>query len=49
MDDFVDFSKSLAEERVEMIFDAVVRSALGREYLPGNFWAIIDHLFPMVS
>jgi len=46
MYDSVDFSKCLAEEGVEMIFDAVVGAGEGEIYRPESLLPITAHLLP---
>lgn len=46
VDDFVDFSECLAEEGVEVIFDAIVGAAEGEMYRPESLLPITAHLLP---
>lgn len=46
MDDFVDFSECLAKERVEMIFNTVVRSGEKDIYRLESLLPMTAHLFP---
>jgi hypothetical protein len=43
----VQLTKNFSKFRVKMIFDAIIRPGLNRQYFPGIFWAMTDHLFPI--
>jgi hypothetical protein len=43
---FIKPAYAFAEFRIKMVFNAVIGPNLQLKYLPGSFWAIIDHLFP---